>query len=516
MLFENSETKAMLKAIADGAKKWTESELETVLRAARRRKDPALDVASLGAQLRYRGRQKDLVKAAIAARFPGTKGMVPNPINWLRMLARLDAGTYVVESDRYLVDEKRARLKADDPRSDLLKWALEKSEFHSMMQECERRMLITPGCVVGTITWIDDPDGGEGFPHVDLYWPHQVEVICHWSAPTSWKHKYIVAIQQASPDPDSKADWYRVWSRLPPEDITGKWGEWSSVLISTAGEQASESATPTPLKGSILPVFLMQFGRPEGYTFLVDDLDLLDNVDDLNVQRANASFVTGLQGHDQIWTDDQSSDAKEQKIGPDALFRVASGHEVGLLSPNPKLDAFMSQRDADLRELATSRGNSPHAYVQKASGNPQSGVAMMIENLTHDTRIAEQMPVARRLEEDGPLAILLDVVRAHRDDGASLAGLRARVNPLPRPAIEDPLQKHQRLVSEVNLKWKSVVRAVVEAGIYPNEEAATAELAAIAAAPEPKPEPGPPKQGDPPPPGPKPDDDAHKGEGGAA
>lgn len=478
MLFESDETQKLVDTVRRGARAWTKTELRTVLDSARNRKPPRLDSVSVGAQQRYRGQQTSIVSQALRRRFPNTQAMPVAPINWMRLVARLDAGVYVSPPERFLERADGTRVPSDDAASRLFAAALKSSRFHAVMAEAERRILIPPGHAFGQVVWLQPPGDPVGFPRIDLYWPHDVEVLCHWQAPTNFAYAYIVALRQASPDPTKKGDWWRVWSRVPPDSVDGQWGSWHSSLISTEGEQMAEGGAEQ-YEGGRLPVFSLHLNEPEGTPFVCEDEDLIAVVDDLNERRSNESYVIGLQGHDQMWTDDVK-DGGVQKVGPDTMIQVLPGHNVGLLSPSPKLDDMRESRKLALRELAISRGNSPDAYATEP-GPPLSGVAKRISNLTHDVRVAEQAQLMQMLEEEGPLPILLDVVRTYHPEGALLAGLTAHMTPRRQATIEDPAQKQQRLESARRLGWISDARGAYEAELYGSLEEAEKAIAQLSA-----------------------------------
>lgn len=499
MLFDDIETKKAINAIRSGSQKWTKKEIGDLLSVAKKRKEYGFDAASMGAQVRYKGRQQSVIKEALKKVFPESFETFPIAgINWLKLFARLDAGVYVVPPDRFLEDEKGERLPVKHEASRLWAWALRKSRLHVQMAEAERHALVTPGCCIGLVVWRPTPGGVGGCPEIEIYWPHDVEVLCHWAAPTSWAHRYVVCIRQAAPETTSGADWYLVWSRVPPEQIDGEWGDWESVLVSTNGDVA---ALPEKYQGQLCPTFLVQLTDPGGHPFTFEDTDLLDATDDLNVRKANESYVINMQGHDQIWTDDQR-EAATLKVGPDTILPVTPDATMGMLSPNPKLNEMRLSREQALRELATSRGNSPHAYVTKAGGPPQSGVAMRIENIAHDTRVAEQAVLMQIIEEEEVLPIMKDVVMAHHPDGKRLLQrMTPRMTPRKLPTFEDPNQKQERLGKAVDRGWITDARAAADLELYPDAEVAKSAIDQIAKdkpAPIKPPLPAPPKPGDPP------------------
>lgn len=491
MLFTSDEMVRVLGAIRAGARQWTADELKAVLKAAKERKEPGFDQASVASQHRYKGRQRDAVAGALAKRFPNTPDMPVAAINWMQLIARLDAGVYVVPPDRFLEEEDGTRVENDDPRGKLWQWALRKARFHAQMAEAERRALIPPGVVVGQVVWLKPPGDPVGYPRIDLYWPHHVEVICHPMAPTSFEFAYVVAMRQASPDPSSKGEWYRVWSREPPDHIDGEWGRWTCALVSTEGDQVAEVGGPENYEGSILPVFLLQLSDPEGFPFSLRDTDLIDIVDDLNERRSNESYVIGLQGHNQLWTDDVK-EMGQVKTGPDSLLQVMPGSQVGVLSYNPALSDMRESRKLALRELAISRGNAPDAYTTEPGQQMVSGVAKRIQNLTHDTRVAEQALLMQDFEEREALRVLLDVMQAFHPQGSTLDGLTPRMTPRRLPTFEDPSQKQLRLESAVKAGWIAPERAAADAEFYSSVDEATKAMAKLEAqAPPPAPLPVP-------------------------
>lgn len=485
-LFDNVETRRINEVVKKGFHRATAAELADVLTVAKRFKPAQLESVSCGAQLRYRGRQKDIVEQKLKARFPETKNMPVSPSKWLKMFATRDSGVYVVESDRWLDDEKGARIPLSDPRGKIWSWGLKKARFHARMIECERRAITPPGVVVGHVVWVRPPGSKVGKPRIDLYWPHDVFAICHPDAPTTFEYAYVVILRQAAPD-GSRVPWYRVYSRAHPDDIEDEsgWGPWSFVTVSSKGEQKGQTVEPVPYKGMILPVFLVQVADAEGYVFALEDPDLLDVVDELNVQRSNELFVSGLQGHDQMWVNDATKEGAELAVGPDKIIQLnTTTAQAGLLSPNPKLSDMRAGRKQLLEEEATAHGNAPSAYVTKASGPPQSGTAMRIENVPHDDRIAEQAILFQAVEEDefGPLAILKDVLVTFHPDGDALKDCTPRMTPRKRATIEEPDKKQQRLSQAKKEGWIDDARGATEMEFYPDEETAAGRIKEIAAA----------------------------------
>jgi hypothetical protein len=236
------------------------------------------------------------------------------------------------------------------------------------------------------------------------------------------------------------------------------------------------AATPVPVEGSILPVFMVALTDAEGSMFTFEDADLIDVVDDLNKRRSNESFVIGLQGHDQLWMSG-TSEQGVKKGGPDTVMQVQPGERMEVLSFNPALSEMRESRKQAMRELAISRTNSPDAYATEP-GPPLSAASKRISNIAHDTRITEQATLMQAIEEDaeGPLAILLDVMRTYHPQGSILDGVTPRMAPRKPPVVEDLAQRQQRLGEAVDRGWIDNARAAFEAEFYSTPELAAAHI----------------------------------------
>lgn len=475
MLFNNQETTRALTIIQRGAEQWTAEELEVVLRLARARRPATLTTNSLATEKRYEGDQAELVKAALTQRYPRTNldTMPISPVNWLKSIARNDAGVYAAKASRWLEDDAGERIPKDDPRSLLWKKCLRRGLVNTAMREVERRMLLPPGCTIGGIDY-DVLKKRLVFLHI---FPHDVELLCHTDAPTDWNAAYVFMVRKATPDATSTSDWWQVWSRVPPDRLDGEWGPWSFTLMAANGKHKS---LPVPWKGKVLPYFVAQIGTPRGYALVNRDADLHLNVDDLNARRSNEGFVEGLQGHDEKWTD-SFKEAHEIKGGPDAMHQVLPGQQVGILSPNPKLTDMREGREQSLRELAQSRGNVPTAYQTKVPTVPPSGVALRIGNLSHDQHVDELAEVMQFIEEEVVLPIALDVLVAFDPEGEQLAGCAARMAPRKMMTLEEPNQRQQRMERAADRGWQTEAQAAARSELYDDEDEAEEGLAEIEA-----------------------------------
>jgi hypothetical protein len=378
---------------------------------------------------------------------------------------------------------------------------LRRAKVQQKLAECLRRAILPPGTCFGhAVPMPPTEKGGEVRMRIDIYWPHEVAVICHPDAPTTWEYACVVALRQPSPDPSSGADWFRIYSRVPPERIDGEWPPWTYVLVSRDGHQAGETADPIPYPGNRLPVFRVQLADPEGSVFTCRDPDLLDVVDSFNKARSNELFVISLQGHDQMYMSG-TLEAKVKKGGPDTILQVPPGERMEVLTYNPALAEMREGRKLQLRELAITRANSPDAYATEP-GPPLSAASKRISNIAHDAKVAEHGAIMQGIEEEEILPILLDVMRTfNKTAAATLKDVRPRMAPRRPVVVEDLTQQWMRLEAQAKAGVITLARAALEAGLYTTIEDAERAVREIEEAAEPAPEvPAPPPMpGDQPP-----------------
>lgn len=468
MLWGNDETRRLTALIAAGARAWSASGLLEVLSAASSHKPLGFDRNSAALQVRYSGNQRAAVEAVLAQRYPSVARRMPvAPLNWALLVAASDAGVYRQPPDRWLSDGER--LPSDDERAALFASLLDDSHLDVVMAEAERRLVIAHNVIMHT-SW----DAHVQALRVTPYWAHDVLALPHPSRPTDFSSAPVVALRQAPPSAGSDAEWWWVWSRSPVEDDSGEvvsWGPWYHTRVSTAGEQQGP-AIPAEYPGTVLPICLLQSQPPEG-SWLVDrDRDLVSLVDELNASRANEQYVMDLQGHTQGIYAGTMVEATQLVLGPDTLLRIGPGEQITTVDFNPKLDDMRESRKLSLRELASSRRNSPDAYAVEP-GPPLSGVSRQIANAPHEARLDEMRRILVDFERRVLLPTLLDVVDtfAHPD---VFAGLTANMAARKTEEYEEKEAAQRRAQEAVDAGWISPARGAVSAGWYATVDEAVA------------------------------------------
>lgn len=452
--------------LARGARMSSARELKDIIEAGKAAKPALFDATVSGLGQRYRGDQHDIIEAKLQERYPHSSQMPINPVNWLAFWARSDAGVYVVEAERFLedggvaVDPKEARAKA---------WAraLEDLGISTLMPELERRALTGVKSAVVEIGWSKVDNDDEGQPFANIYWPSDVIVLCHPSAPKSDRAIMVCGLRQtpstAAPDDHT----WLIWSRTCTENADGTvatWAPWTTVRISTDG---SSPEAPREYPGARLPILFLRLEQSDGSFWPTPERDTLIQVDELNIGRSNQQHTVDLQGHGQGVYGGSFLEADEIPMGPDRWIKVGPGETITAVNFNPEIEAMDASRAQALREVAVSRSNNPDAYATTPTV-ASSGISRKIANLPHDNRIRELRPIFRRFEELLQLA-LLQVLDLHAPPSYAPTfgpGVRGRVTFGVPPDYEEMDAKQRRLEADFKMKVISLARYAVLMGHY--------------------------------------------------
>jgi|GEM_PF-3477221 len=452
------------------------AELEAALAACEQHRPPGYRLRMVMRRKRYEGKQRPIVEAALRSRFPNTWQRMPvAPLNWMRLVAAQDAGVYAEPPERYLLTSEGQRVDAEDAEATAFAALLEDAGLDSFAVQMERAALsLLTVFVRGTWTKRDAADPGHA--SLSLFWPSDVGVVCHASAPSDVDRALLLVAEIAGPGGvQSRTKWYEVWSREVVEDVMGapvSWGPWVRHVVSSEGDAlfaGGDDAAIWPAER--WPWACLQVGQPSGSVFVDAEHDLDDVVDSLNVWRSNEQYALELQGHTQLVYAGHQSETNELVVGPDAIAKLGPSETLTAVDLNPKLAEMREARKLALRELASTRQNSPDAYATEP-GPPLSGVSRRIQNAPHDQKLAELRHTFRRFEESQLLPMLVSLHNAFaRAEALAISGV-PRMQPRKPPDFEDPEAKVRRLLAEVDAGWMTPAQAAVDAGRYPSVDAA--------------------------------------------
>lgn len=418
---DNTQQKLMQAIVSLGARSAAAAELNAVLEAGRAAKPAGYDDTVKGMALRFAGDQVAIISAKLAERYPNSSPMPVNPVNLLAHFARSDAGVYIADADRVVVDGGKV-LPAQDVLDDKgnvkepgdegaagFAAVLEDIGMLQLMPQAERRVLTGAKAAVVEICWrkISDDDDGVATGHI--YWTNDVIAICHPTAPMDDRAIMVFGVRQTPTSSPAGLDSWWVWSREPTENADGtvaKWGKWGHCRISTDGKHQS---LRQEYPGELLPFAILRIEQGDGSFWPTPEKDVLAQVDELNVSRANEQHTVNLQGHSQVIVFGTLGEADELKTGPDVFVRAGPGERAEVLNFNPKLKEMLESRSEATREIALSRANNPDTYATTKSAQV-SGLSRAIANLPHDQRIRELRPIFRAFEEKRLLPIIREAI----------------------------------------------------------------------------------------------------------
>jgi hypothetical protein len=463
-----SETEKLRQILEAGARAFTADELAAMREMGARHKPVAYDEWASGLRLRYEGKQANLVREALARRYPKTaKHMPVNPINWLRFFASQDAGVYDEQPERYLVTGDD-RLDEEDARHEELRWLTDAADLEGVCPELETRALAALTIFVA-IDW----DRVADIPKLRPYWPADVVCICHPSAPDDFDRCVVFGHKIAGPAGVSEGEdeWFRVFSRSWTDGPDGlpTFGKWRVHVMSKNGNSyfGPEDAA-TEVEGR-LPVCILQVGMPDGSVFVDADRDLVDTVDGLNCERSNLQYISDLQGHTPVWYAGTYLESDAIEWGPDTLTKVGPQESLQTLALSPAFEELRESRKLATRELASSRGNSPDAYTVEP-GAPLSGISRRVQNLAHERRLKRLSHIFKRFEEQQLLPLLMDAHDLYSARPVKFgAEVEARMTPPSVVTYEEPQAIMQRMGDAADRGWLTEAQAAARSlpEVYP-------------------------------------------------
>ncbi len=486
MLFQADENDRLALLISDQARAWTAEELLFIVNHAAKYKPPGYDKHQIGIRLRYEGKGRGYLDAALVERFPVTHGRMPRvSLNWLKLVASQDAGFYQTALQRTVVGPDDA---TDDASTELLDGVAGNAGLDGLMPEVERRSLVAKTLFMHTTY-----DQVRQRPSIAVYWPHDVFVVCHHSAPHDFARCVLLVSRAASPEgPGDKDQWYNVWTRPYVDGDDGQpesFGVWRTHLVSSTGESALAPDDPRTIYEGVFPWACLQIGIPAGCVYVDEDRDLVDVVDALNVSRSSEQYTLDMQGHTPVVYAGHNVESATLVTGPDAVMQVGQGEQLTTLSLDPKLKDMRDGRSLAMRELAITNSNSPDAYSVEP-GPPLSGVSRKIANAAHDQKLRERSHTFRAFEEQQLLPILADVHNRFSGGQQFPDGVKFAVQQQQAADFEDPEAKQRRLRDAVDAGWITPARAAVEMGLYSSvsDAAAVGVSDALKGAPAPTPQ----------------------------
>jgi len=476
MILPGAESARLIELLPRLARAAGKDELDAALSAVEKHRPAGYRARMVQRRKRYLGQQRSIIESALRARFPQTFQRMPVAgLNFLRLVASQDAGVYAEPPERYLLEEEGERADPESDEAKAFAGLLDDAGVDTFMVEAERASLAMLTLFVRG-QWMKRDAEDPGRASLQLFWPSDVGVICHPSNPTDFERAMLLVAEVAGPGgPQGGSRWYEVWSRTVDEDDLGaplRWGPWTRHVVSDKGDALFAGGDGRAVwEAERWPWACLQIGQPSGSVFVDAEHDLDDVVDALNVWRSNEQYTLEMQGHTQLVYAGHTSELTELVVGPDAIAKVGPNETLSPVDMNPKLADMREARKLALRELASTRQNSPDAYATEP-GPPLSGISRAIANQPHDQRLAELRHTFRLFEERQLLPMLQSLHNAFAPADAVAISGTPRMTPRRPAQLEDPEAKVRRLQAEVDAGWITPAQAAVDAGRYPSVDAA--------------------------------------------
>jgi len=453
--------------VAQGANKNVQQVLEELLGGAARWKPYGYDTEMAKRREYYEGRQLPGLKRALRKRYPNThSSMDPVALNLIKLIADQDASVYDAHPERWL-ERDGVRLDKDTLEDEAFQQLLSEAMVSVIMPEAERRLQVT-----GTIFLRCGWDYRVDQPKIDIFWPHQVHVICTPNNPADLQASVALLAEVVGPEGrDDDVRYFEAWFRTYDETDVGRpiYGPWQVEQWNTRGDRVvpyGNASSPIG-GGNILPWVSWNNSMPDGSPFVNADGDLLSVQDAVNVNNSNVMFVADLQAHDQLVY--AGASRNDMVAGPGRMLQVGPGETVTSVSHDPAIKEMLDINKNLVRLLAITRRQNPDAYNYDPAP-PLSGVSRRIRNESAERARKERVHFTRTMEEKQLLPVLMALSDYHRSTG--FADLAPRFRAPDMPEFEAPEVLQQRLIQAVDEGWVTKERAAVLAGFYPTVEEA--------------------------------------------
>lgn len=399
----------------DGAT--TKKQLDIILGVARSAKPSGYDTHQQRVRSLYEGKLDALLAQELRRRYPRTHDRLPRvSIALARKIADEDATAYDQPPERWLTI--RGERDDDDRRALDFAALVSGARMASAMREVERRLMLAK-TVFLRVGFRPDVEGrgavgGVGEVRLTPYWPSQVQVIPHHSAPDDLYSAVALLAETQGPQPGR---WWELWRREVVEDDSGapvSFGPWHAELVPDVDDKdRGDLRHARPLFGDgvyplpTLPWVVLTDGMATGSVFLDEDRDIVQTVLSISSLLSTEMHKVDMSGHPQRWYSGNQTPVEELVGGPASVWQVGQGEQIS------QLPSDLTPHGRDLavsitRYLAITRRQPGHAYdIEQAQ--VLSGVARKVERISADEARAERITGYRDVEEAVLLPIVVEV-----------------------------------------------------------------------------------------------------------
>jgi hypothetical protein len=293
------------------------------------------------------------------------------------------------------------------------------ARLHKKLLEVGRRVVIS-GTTFVRIGWRNPIKGRAAIGNVghavlDVYWPHQVQVATHHSAPNDLYSAYLLIATAPGPD----GHWAEVWRRECFEDESGEltgFGPWRAERIPVGGDDDDDDKrVARPLFGDgeyplqTLPWVVYHDGEPTHGVFVDAGRDLVRT--NLNLNRVSSddlySLAQGAHRQVVIQSDILRKEGSDVTWGPGEALLLGSAETASALPPGTT-PAARERNEQRLRSLAVERRLPPHRFDTDTT-RVESGLAKQVQDIPATDARIEREETYKDLEEEALLPILAEI-----------------------------------------------------------------------------------------------------------
>lgn len=408
----------------------------------------------------YEGRSATWVRQRLMQLFPESGAGIPVlPFGWIKMAASIQASVYDWPAVRELLGDDDQPLPPEDERVLRFASVLRDAAVDRVMPEAERRVACARTIVVA-VRWRERHDAIAGAIvgrcSLDLYWPSDVWIVPHESAPSDPSMAVALLARSAHGG-------HEVWRREADVDpATGRVRAFGPWIVGFFDDEGKESRPEVEYKGRILPFCLLRIEDSGASPWVATGDDDIHLAEAQAVDQSDALYLGLKQAHsDRVY---RGNHLDRVEGGPDRVIKIDPNENLDTLDYNPKIIERSEALQSRLRMWALSRRISQDAVSVEPSA-PLSGVSRQIANEPQDKMRRESEAALKDFEEQQLLPVLVDVHDTFTT-GKEIGVYRFRMTPAQRPAYEDPEARQRRALEARDAGQISAARAAVECGWY--------------------------------------------------
>jgi hypothetical protein len=399
MLFQRTQQQQIIDRIREGKTVADKGELQDLLDACKQWRPPGYDEHQHKVRDYYTGHSKKHTLRALQKRFPSTwPKMTLVDFNFTKLYAE-EASAVFDEPWTY-----RLRPHGDDDVSEdeaeSFADMLEAADLAAVLPEAERRtkvaktvwLRVHPDVVTAAAT--GDPPQIK----VDIYWPGDVFVLPHPSAPTS-TDALIALVARAGGE--GGAQRWEVWTRTFTEEegAVSSFGPWRAEVFSVEGGKVARHVfwEEWPEAVGLLPWVPYHDDVLDGLPVVDPPRNILDAVDAINTGMANEAMMADFSAAPLLLRKTDDPQPATIAIGPGTMTDVPRQDDIVSISQSADFAGVRAVTRATAGMLALTSRQRIEGLDVEATASALSGIALRIKNEPQEKARRESVNRARAM-----------------------------------------------------------------------------------------------------------------------